>query len=459
MPDGRLFVAGGTIKYPDPNPFGPQNYLGSAFAGIWDPALVNAANNSGWTYVQPMALPRWYPTVTLLGNNTIMVSGGVVDTFNARCMALPPPNGNLDPAADTYEVWDIATASWLPGPISPGVHQGPEYANQSTACYSLFGEYPRQHLLSSGHLFVAGMYTGGNRVHPTNHGAWLPTGSILNNGLFRNYGSSVLMPNVGRRPNSQDKVMILGGSSGASPNASSSVQVCNAFSGTGSSAWTLLPPLTVGRMVANAVLLPDGAVLVIGGSTTGSSYFSAPSFAVAEFRPEIYRRSVNQWILQDPQDSKRMYHSTAALLPSGVIVSAGGDVRSSDYEVFTPDYLDGVTALTRPVFSATSSGPFLAFDSIYGIPYAPLPIGMSVDRVVLMRPCSITHHSDMDQRYVELEEPLITAPPNTIMIKTPPTPNPTGTSQGSVVAPPGWYMMFLISNTGVPSVAKWIHLQ
>jgi hypothetical protein len=26
------------------------------------------------------------------------------------------------------------------------------------------------------------------------------------------------------------------------------------------------------------------------------------------------------------------------------------------------------------------------------------------------------------------------------------------------LAPTGWYMLFLVSNTGVPSVAHWIHL-
>jgi galactose oxidase-like protein len=72
--------------------------------------------------------------------------------------------------------------------------------------------------------------------------------------------------------------------------------------------------------------------------------------------------------------------------------------------------------------------------------------------------CSITHHSDMDQRYVELVEATTLPPPNTIIVKTPSW-NPTSTSQGAVVAPPGWYMMFLISNVGTPSVAAWVQLQ
>jgi hypothetical protein len=26
------------------------------------------------------------------------------------------------------------------------------------------------------------------------------------------------------------------------------------------------------------------------------------------------------------------------------------------------------------------------------------------------------------------------------------------------IAPPGWYMLFIVSNDGVPSIAQWIHL-
>ncbi len=478
MPDGRLFVAGGTTQYPDYFVTPPiTNFLGSTVAAIWDPS------SNTWTFLPPMKLGRWYPTVTLLGNYTIMVSGGVVDTANRQwgppSVTLPP----VDRAADTYEVWDINSNSWLTGPISPGVFEGPDYSNQNTSFggFSMFGEYPRQHLLSSGHLFVSGMYAGANRVHPTVHGSWLartPINNILDTGSYRSYDSSVLVPNVGRIPANVDQVMILGGSLGGGFSATEIVQICDGFNGLGPSAWSpfatstanpsAFPSLNVARQVANTVLLPDGAILVIGGST-GLDYFdvfNAGFLPTPELRPEIYRKSVNAWVLQSPQASNRMYHSTAALLPSGKVVSAGGDENASlvpaltrlwDYEVFTPDYL--IPPGSRPAFSATV-GPNLAFNTIYQISYTAMSPGLHVDRVVLMRPCSVTHHSDMDQRYVELEIVSVfpPPPPNTISVKTPPGPNPFGITQGSVVAPHGWYMMFLISNTGKPSIAQWVRL-
>ena len=72
----------------------------------------------------------------------------------------------------------------------------------------------------------------------------------------------------------------------------------------------------------------------------------------------------------------------------------------------------------------------------------------------------MTHHSDMDQRYVELELVSVFPPPPplTITVRTPPFPNTIGTTQGSVVAPRGWYMIFLINSTGKPSIAQWVRL-
>lgn len=468
MPDGRLFVAGGTAKYPYD---GSDNFLGSKFVGIWDPAQVNNSPFFGWSMLcdpsfgnKPMQKARWYPTVTLLGNDQIMVAGGVEDTDSSHNVC-PPDNGS-DDAVDTYEIWDIAGNDWVRSyPGGPGVvYAGPDYSNLGN-CFSMFGEYPRQHLISDGTLFVVGMFRGTNHVHtpsdPINY-FWAQdpgVGPSLDTGGFRSYGASVLIPNVGRRAINEDKVMILGGSDGV--NAMNTAQIINGFNGTAWSSPSTTPTLNVARMVANTVLLPDGAILEIGGCT-GADYFAVTNDGnpstnpIPEKRPEIYRRNANLWTLQNPQASERMYHSTAALLPSGNVVTAGADIRSWDYEVFTPDYLS--SGQTRPAF-AGSVPNVLAFDTVYSISYAPLPPSLHVDRVVLMAPCSITHHSDMHQRYVELEEPTGIPPPNMIFVKTPPTPNPSGTMQGSVVAPRGWYMMFLISSTGTPSVAQWVRLQ
>lgn len=460
MPDGKLFVAGGTTQYPTT---GSNFYIGSRFVGIWDPAQANSVPDHGWTFVcdpagqnKPLQIERWYPTVTLLGNDQIMVSGGDVDTnpIHNQCGTWT----TFDNAIDTYEVWDIALNDWIRDPVTGLniIYPGPEHAlPYFGTCFSMFGEYPRQLLLSFGDLFLVGMFRGSNHVHPTAHGTWKqdppPLSNRVDTGERRSYGASVLLPNIGNRPGGRDRVFIIGGSDGV--NTTDSVQTINGFGGT---AWTAAPSMNVGRMVANTVLLPDGAILEIGGCTGSDYWTNNPPTPMPERRPEIYRKTMNAWVLQAPQVSERMYHSTAALLPSGNVVSAGSDIRTWDWEVFTPDYLSN--GQTRPSLTVPPPAT-LSFNTNYTFQYSPMPGGLFVDRVVLMRPCSITHHSDMDQRYVELMEATPTPPPLTITITTPPTPNPTGTTQGSVVTPSGWYMLFLISNTGTPSIGEWVQLQ
>ena len=65
---------------------------------------------------------------------------------------------------------------------------------------------------------------------------------------------------------------------------------------------------------------------------------------------------------------------------------------------------------------------------------------------MLIRPGAVTHSSDSNQRLVQLG---LTTAANRISISVPSEPN---------LAPPGWYMLFVVDSTGVPSVAAWVHL-
>ena len=69
-------------------------------------------------------------------------------------------------------------------------------------------------------------------------------------------------------------------------------------------------------------------------------------------------------------------------------------------------------------------------------------------KVVLTAPGSVTHHSDMHQRYVEL--PTVVAQGAKISMTTP-------TDERE--APRGIYMLWLVTNQGVPSVAQWVVLR
>ncbi|MBL8749987.1 MAG: DUF1929 domain-containing protein [Planctomycetes bacterium] len=77
-----------------------------------------------------------------------------------------------------------------------------------------------------------------------------------------------------------------------------------------------------------------------------------------------------------------------------------------------------------------------------------LPLGVALQKGVLIAPGACTHHSDMHQRYVGLaSEP---GAPNEVVITTPPS---------DKHAPRGIYMLFLLTNHGSVSHAVWVVLQ
>ena len=67
-----------------------------------------------------------------------------------------------------------------------------------------------------------------------------------------------------------------------------------------------------------------------------------------------------------------------------------------------------------------------------------------------MAPGSITHHSDMHQRYVEL--PLVTG--GGVPRELPSIQFQVPTNRNKL--PMGYFMMFLVTNVGVPSVGKFV---
>jgi hypothetical protein len=139
------------------------------------------------------------------------------------------------------------------------------------------------------------------------------------------------------------------------------------------------------------------------------------------------------------QTEERGYHSTAVLLPDGRVLSAGdnqmpgGGVR---LEVYSPPYLFGGA---RPAI--ISSPATATWGSTFSVVTSDV-----VARAVLIRPGATTHTLGMDQRHVEL---AFTATSGGILVTAPPSPR---------VAPPGYYMLFLLTGEGVPSVANWIRL-
>ena len=146
----------------------------------------------------------------------------------------------------------------------------------------------------------------------------------------------------------------------------------------------------------------------------------------------------------------RSYHSTALLLPDGRVWSAGDDAypleadgswaRSDTAEIYSPPYL---YRGKRPKFQQASKAT--SYDRTF---FATMKEGKPQARkFVLVAPGATTHGADMQQRLVPLRvdgrkgtRTALRAPAN------------------SAIAPPGRYMLFGLSEDGVPAVARWIKL-
>ena len=75
------------------------------------------------------------------------------------------------------------------------------------------------------------------------------------------------------------------------------------------------------------------------------------------------------------------------------------------------------------------------------------PDAADIKEVILIRPGAVTHGWNQSQRLIEIE--IISATATAVNTKAPGNDN---------LAPPGYYLLFIVTHERVPSVGKWIRL-
>jgi len=201
------------------------------------------------------------------------------------------------------------------------------------------------------------------------------------------------------------------------------------------------------RFMVDAVLLPDGKVLFANGAAMGKADDAHVTVGFAE----LFDPQTETFSPYTPTSVRRHYHGTALLLPDGRVALAGHtkewnkspvEVNQFAIEVISPSYL-----FRGPRPLVTHIG-FVGSMIGYG-QEVTISVDRSADiaRVALIRPGSVTHQLNTDQRYVGL---TITQRTNgSLTVNAPPE---------SGIAPPGYYMLFVVDNRGVPSVGQFVRL-
>ncbi|MEV6496093.1 galactose oxidase-like domain-containing protein [Streptomyces prunicolor] len=414
LQDGRVLVMSGNKAFPAAD--ASHGYEGYKDSYIFDPVTET------YSKTNDLNDGHWYPSATELGNGDVISFGGLREDSTGSV---------------TAEYWSDAQQKWLP-------------LSQVNQTWSYWGLYPSMVLMQDGRLFYTGSHVFGNNIPGTgsaiyDYGANTITSvSGLQNKDQRDQSASVLLP-----PAQDQKVLTVGGGNiDSNPDANRLTDIIDLKAA--NPTYTVGPQIpqgTVdlgngpvaetgaqGKMYVSTVILPDGTVLETGGGlhNRANSVYEASIFdpTTTTFDP----------VAADPE--ARGYHSSSFLLPDGRVMSTGDNPGNGTWNhnvsIYTPPYL---LKGTRPTITSVIDNEWEYGDT------QTITVDRPIAKAELIRPAAVTHSSDPNQRFVDLP---LSVNGNTVDLNVTSNPN---------LAPPGWYMLFAVDANGVPSVAKWVHLQ
>lgn len=431
LANGALLATGGTLAAPNTSSDDPyEDWAGLETVYTFDPFAEE------WIRQPNMAGGRWYPSQVLLGDGRTAILAGYTEE---------PPGGVYSQMAEIFEP-----------PADPGgvgkvrqVGAGPEWQTDN---------YPRLFTLPSGDVLLSGPAARDHGILSFPDGGEADRRTIAPppDDRKRRIGSTAVLRPDG--PRGSWRVTEIGGfdpsrpAPGGGRNFPATETAVTLDARTGS--WSTDASLRRRRSYHNTVLLPDGSMVAVGGADGYTEEERRYAARPVDKRVEIWKPGRGGWRLGPSQREYRSYHSTALLLPDGRVWSAGDDrhpleptasggLRGSTVdtaEIYKPPYLFNKGRRPRIVRAPRRLG----YRDVFGIRTRR----GSGAKAVLVAPGAVTHAVDMSQRVVPLKRRR-KVPGTGLNAVSPPNPN---------VAPPGYYMLFVLRGNGKPSRAEWVQL-
>jgi hypothetical protein len=405
MADGRLMVSGGH-KADD---------VGIDVTNIFDPVSETWA-----TGLPKMAFGRWYPTVTTLADGRMLTMAGRDSA--GQVVTIP-------------EIWENNQWVQLPG---AGTLEIPYY--------------PRNFVPPNGppgRIFMAGervqsRWFDVDATSPGGRGKWTSGPSHTVFPFTRDYGTAVMYE--------PGKILYAGGGGNTgwaqSPDPKQPLPTATAEKidlNAASPVWTSAGSMATPRRHLNSTILPDGTVLITGGTSGGGFVNIDP--ALAARTAELWDPNTNQWTTLAANTKMRVYHSVSLLLPDGTVLhGASGNAMAGtvpvpdekNHEIFSPPYL---FKGARPTITAAPAS--VGYGEVFSV---TTPNAAQITEVRWIHLGSVTHAFDFGQRANKL---TFTKTATGVDITAPATAN---------LAPPGHYLVFILNRNGVPSAGKIVQV-
>jgi N-acetylneuraminic acid mutarotase len=349
LPDGAVLIVGGGGYYDDEGVF----VIGYTTAERYDPVTRT------WADVASISYGRAFHTATVLDDGKVLVAGGMYRDN--------PLDDNITP---TIEVYDPTTGRWTLAAYLLSARYNHTATRLTDGRVLIAGGSDDVFPLTDAELFDPATGTR-TRIDSLENGRAKHTATLLNDGTVLISGGATesshpyTIPNVERYDpttntwsNSGDlshareehtatllpdgTVMVVGGSNRGSRSIGPVETLASAeFYDPNAGTWTLAAPTLRSRENGTASRLLDGRVLVAGGGYLNDANFSSND-PVATPGAEVYDSDASTWTTTDSMDSTREDHAATVLNDGRVLVAGGytggynGDTLAS-VEVYDPD--------------------------------------------------------------------------------------------------------------------------